>query len=73
MNDEQFCGLTQPRLPPQTQLATPDVGGIQAAQSASLLAVVFRMHVLLMHESVEAAVEVFVHGILLPIKALQVA
>ena len=62
VNYAHSCGLTHPELPPQTQLATPAVGGYQIAHSASLFAVVFKIHVLFMQASVAPAVEVFVHG-----------
>ena len=72
VNDAQGCGLTHPEPPPQTQFGFDPVGGYQAAQSASLFAVVFRAHVLTMQASVATAVEVFVQGILFPINPLHI-
>ena len=71
VKEAQGYGLTQPEVPPHTQLAIPAVGGYQAEQSASLFAVVFNAQVLLMQASVEAAIEVFVQGMLFPMNALQ--
>ena len=72
MNKVHGYGLTQPELPPHTQLATPAVGGYQAEHSASLFAVVFNAQVLFMQASVAAAVEVFVQGMLFPVNPLHV-
>lgn len=57
-------------VPLQTQLATPDVGGIQAAQSALLFAVVLRAHVLSTHAVVADDPKELVHGTLFPMKLL---
>ena len=70
VNDAQGYGATHPVPPPQTQLATPDVGGYQAAQSASLVAVVFRTHVLSIHAAVDTAPAEFVQGMPFPMKLL---
>ena len=66
VNDAQGYGLTQPELPPQTQVDN------QVLHSASLFAVVFKTQVLLIQASVAAAVEAFVQGTLFPTKALHI-